>query len=192
MHLAALVIASGCILLGIFLLTNRQEQQTEETSNESWKTVSSDREESTTPEHTTTPQIKTNDISYKNENYGFTFEHPKSVAISEIAEDTGTIIFAQGTSEETSFQIFITPWDETLTVMTAERIHHDLPKATIENPQEIVIDSGTHALMFEGQAEGVGQTREVWVIHSGSLYQITTPLVFDNELGKIMHTWRFE
>lgn len=135
---------------------------------------------------------------YYNDQYRFSFDHAADLAISEAEHREGTALLVQGGNGR-EFQIFITPWDEPMAVMTAERIRQDLPDIAIANPQEAVLENpaasagqAPHALIFESEAAGVGKTREVWIIHNGSLYQITALFKFDGELAKIMETWRFE
>ena len=127
---------------------------------------------------------------YENVSYGFSFAYPAGMKISELADDAGDVILAeQGTG---GFQIFITPWDEGGDVITPERIRRDVPDSAVEHPQEAVIDGGIRALIFEGHADAIGKTREVWLVHGGYLYQITAPLSFDGELARIMGTWVFQ
>ena len=135
---------------------------------------------------------------YQNATYGFSFRHPNDTKITELEDDSGDVIIADGGPQK-SFQIFIMPFDEPMTVMTPERIRRDLPNAVIKNPQEAIlgdpsINSGqvAYALIFESASDGIGQTREVWIVHNGFLYQITAPIVFDGELTRIMGTWKFE
>ena len=37
----------------------------------------------------------------------------------------------------------------------------------------------------------IGHTREVWFIHNGFLYEVTTYKEIDEWLGSIMQTWKF-
>jgi hypothetical protein len=45
--------------------------------------------------------------------------------------------------------------------------------------------------MFYGNNAIMGDTREVWFIHSGLLYEVTTYKQLDSWLGQIMQTWTF-
>jgi hypothetical protein len=61
----------------------------------------------------------------------------------------------------------------------------------VKEPTEIMID-GTRATMFFGHNPIMGDTREVWFIHGGYLYEVTTYKELDQWLADIMKTWRFE
>ncbi len=128
---------------------------------------------------------------YENFEYGFLFRHPASMRITEFAESGGDMVVLESSGSE-SMQIFIVPWDEGGEMMTPARIRRDLPDLVIRNPQVIELEGGGRALIFEGAKDGVGATREVWIIAGGFLYQIAAPIAFDRELSWVMATWRFE
>ena len=45
--------------------------------------------------------------------------------------------------------------------------------------------------MFFGNNSIMGDTREIWLIHGGFLYEVTTYKQLDSWLGPIMQTWTF-
>ena len=110
------------------------------------------------------------------------------------------------------FQIYITPFDES-GPLTFERVKKEIPDLVLEGPQTIELrisesskspldgersDFTVPALVFFSRNESLGKTREVWFVYPESpvpngnyLYQITAHASFDEELSKIMATWRF-
>jgi hypothetical protein len=50
---------------------------------------------------------------------------------------------------------------------------------------------GTQATMFYGTNAIMGDTREVWFIKGGLLYEVTTYQQLDTWLAQIMQTWQF-
>lgn len=129
---------------------------------------------------------------YLDPGYRFSFEYPKDFTIQTTEEDTGgDTILVQKPGDKKGFQIFTSAFDENMPVITPERIHKDLPDMKVEEPQEIVLANDKHALMFLSEDATLGKTREVWVIDSGNLYQISTYVEFDAWLGGIMKTFTF-
>jgi hypothetical protein len=45
--------------------------------------------------------------------------------------------------------------------------------------------------MFYGNNSIMGDTREIWFIHGGFLYEVTTYKQLDSWLAPIMQTWQF-
>jgi hypothetical protein len=128
---------------------------------------------------------------YENVDYGFLLRHPREMRVSEFEESAGDMVLFESAGDE-GMQIFITPWDEGGEVMTLSRIRQDLPKLLIVNQQTALLEDGHRALIFESAKDGVGATREVWIIAGDYLYQISAPIAFDTTLSWIMATWRFE
>jgi len=123
--------------------------------------------------------------------YGFSVEYPQELKIKAFAEDkdSQTIVF-QKEEEKFGFQIFVSPFEEG-EVLTQERILEDLPSAIIEEPQEVIIGDGIHALLFWSFDPTIGKTREVWFPYQGYLYEITTYAHLDIWLAQILSTWSF-
>ena len=56
--------------------------------------------------------------------------------------------------------------------------------------KETMID-GVPAKSFFGYNDAMGDTREVWLIHGGFLYEVTTYKSLDDWLTLILQTWKF-
>lgn len=126
---------------------------------------------------------------YKNQYYQFSLIYPKELAVQEYAENGGgrTIIF-ETSDMKTGFQIFIVPYSGTQ--VSKERFLMDQPSGVRKQPTDVIID-GTTASMFFGENMVMGETREVWFIKNGFLYEVTTYKPLDTWLGTIMQSWKF-
>lgn len=140
--------------------------------------------------------------TYTNPELGFSFNHPEGLNVSGFAEgEIGYTILAQkpgsrdpsASSGREAFQIFISEFDESGPI-TPERIKQDLPDMAMEDPKPVRIgsDKKLEALIFFSQNQSLGRTREVWFIHEGSLYQVTTYADLDNLIGPILETLTFK
>lgn len=138
---------------------------------------------------------------YTNPDYGFSFNYPEGLQISEFGEEQGRVILVGD-----KFQIYVSAFDEP-GPLTPERIREDLPNIVIENPQVVTLGGKTSdvggktsdveernvtALVFFGRDPSLGKTREVWFAYSGYLYQVSSLAEFDAQLSKILKTWQFQ
>jgi hypothetical protein len=128
--------------------------------------------------------------TYLHEGYGFSFDFPGEASISSIPDLGGEILLVRGDSEE--FQIYVASFDEEGPITTA-RIKQDLPNLEINDDQQVVIGEGKNieALIFHGVSEDFGETREVWFVGNGHLFQVITPKGGDTFIGPIVDSWKF-
>ncbi len=128
--------------------------------------------------------------TYKNATYHFTLKHPQELVVKEYAEKGGghTIAFEDATGNY-GFQIYITPYAESQ--ITESRIAMDTRNGLEGIPQEVTI-TGMPALLFFSENQVAGRLREVWFIHEGYLYEVSTYAELDEWLAGIMSSWRFE
>lgn len=126
---------------------------------------------------------------YRNDTFHFSVAHPFDIDIEEFKEsiDTATILFEQQ-GEPVGFQVFVVPYAEK--ELSQARIKQDIPSGIQKNTKSVTID-GVQAISFESEDDFLGETREVWIIHNGLLYEITTSLSLDTWLQSILATWRF-
>jgi|SRR3989344_3252966 len=131
--------------------------------------------------------------TFVHKGYGFSLNFPSNMVASNFREGEGEMINFQDNQNDDWFQVYITPWDEEEGI-SVERIKQDLPDISITAPQQVVIGPrqqegvGPVALIFFSQDSGLGDTREVWFIAEGNLYQITTYKRLDSMLGLILST----
>lgn len=123
--------------------------------------------------------------------FGFTITVPNTVEWERYEEGGGseTLVFVDTVSQN-EFQLFVTPYTDT--EITPERLAADIPSGDIREPTEIVLDNGVSAMMFWSQAPIVGESREVWFIHDGYLYEATTARALDPWLAFILNTIVFD
>ncbi len=133
--------------------------------------------------------VSENFREYKNLILRFSLVYPQDLRIKEYADGTSasTITF-EDTSGEKSFQIFVVPYRENQ--ITEEQFKKDVPSGVMNKPVDIIID-GVQGTMFFSTNASLGDTREVWFIRSGFLYEITTYARLDSWLAQILSTWRF-
>ena len=149
---------------------------------------------------------------YTDSQYGFSFQYPKDFTATKFSdqEDTSTILVqyqqvstniandSSQVSEDTDkypknsgFQIFISWFDEPGPI-TKERVLQDLPDLTIKNAEQRVLKNGVPALIFFSEEPSLGETREIWFINNGYLYQVTATKEIDSLVAQIVGTWKFE
>jgi hypothetical protein len=98
-----------------------------------------------------------------------------------------TVTF-QDPSTNAGFQIYAIPYSGDH--IDDARFKLDQPSGVIKDPLDVMID-GVRGTMFFGQNAIMGDTREVWFIRKGFLYEVTTYKQLDEWLGEIMKTWKF-
>lgn len=128
-------------------------------------------------------------VEYVNEEYRFSFYHPPELQIEEFDEGEGAVtIRFQDPSTKAGFQVFITSYAEQ--EITPERFALDVPSGVIKEPTDVLID-GYRGTMFLSQHTLLGETREVWFMRGGNLFEVTTYKQLDPWLAQIMSTWKF-
>lgn len=152
------------------------------------------------------PEIKKVDdttSTFIHKKHNFSFNYPSDLKVSNFREGEGEQILFQGENGDPAgggaswFQIYITPWDEGEGI-TVDRIKQDLPDILIKEPQFVILGPrqkegvGPKALIFFSQETGLGETREVWFVQEGNLYQITAYKKLDSMIGEILSTLVFE
>lgn len=126
---------------------------------------------------------------YKNQYHHFTFVYPAELQVQEYVEDNKdrTIVFETPKGER-GFQVYITPYAGAS--VTREQFLKDQPSGVYKSPKDILID-GVPGTVFYGATGLTGETLEVWFIHDGFLYEVTTYKELDSWLSQIMSTWQF-
>jgi len=148
-----------------------------------WQTASS------TANFSQVTEASTDLNTYRNSRYHFKLNFPSALKHREYDEGNGamTIIF-EDPANNYGFQIFIVPYD--LNYVSADRIKLDLPSGVVKDQFEVMIDDAEGAI-FTSQNPVMGETREVWFIKDGYLYEVTTYLELDPWLSQIMATWQW-
>lgn len=121
---------------------------------------------------------------------GFSLEYPSDLEVAEFDEGQGarTILF-QKPGEQHGFQMFIVPYQGD--TISPERIAKDIPSRVLKDPVEVILGENTRATVFWSESPTIGQTREVWFIRNGYLFEITTYAEMDTWLAGILSTIQF-
>ncbi len=125
---------------------------------------------------------------YRNNPYHFSILYPESMDTTDFAEAGGarTVTFEDG--EGHSLQIYVTPYAEK--TITPERLRRDIPSEVV-GPQTPLAVGGVQATAFNSSHPLVGDTREIWFIRGGYLYEATTLRAEAPLLEDVLKTWEF-
>jgi len=130
--------------------------------------------------------------TYTHAEPGFSFRYPRGFRAHEIpqAEDSTLLLVEDPTRERQGFEVFTQPYDEAGPI-TVERIRQDLPNKVMEDVHPVQV-AGADGLALTSDEAGVGRVAEVWMVHDGVLYEITTYPELAHLLGQVLSTWTFE
>jgi hypothetical protein len=118
---------------------------------------------------------------YENAAFHFSLTYPDTLQATEYQEAGGALTVSfQDPSTNDSFEVYTTPYSGTQ--ITEARFKLDEPSGTFLQPTNVVI-SGVNATMFYGYNPLMGDTREVWFIHGGILYEVATYKQLDTWLA---------
>jgi hypothetical protein len=144
----------------------------------------------TAPAASVAAQLPDGFAQYTNGTYHFSLAYPKELKVTEHLEQSGaTTVTFEDPAGEQSFQIFLAPYANA--EIDEQRFKLDEPSGVMDQPTDITID-GARATMFFGRNSIMGDTREVWFVHAGSLFEVTTYKELDAWLSQIMATWKWQ
>jgi len=128
-------------------------------------------------------------VLYRNQPYHFSFYYPPNLKVHSYNESGGAFTVAlQDPTTNEGFEVYVTPYSGTQ--ITDQEFKLDEPSGVIQQQTDVMID-GVRATMFYGNNAIMGDTREVWFIHGGYLYEVATYKQLDSWLAQIMQTWQF-
>lgn len=132
---------------------------------------------------------------YTHPTYGFSFEKPTGYSVGALPNETGgQTLIVQPAGESggaQGFQIYISPLDAPLE-LTPTLIKEQLPGASVNNAQKILLDGKGSGMMFSSNNESFGgRSFEIWFTDSKNLYQVTSYASFAPTLQQIIGTWKF-
>jgi hypothetical protein len=128
-------------------------------------------------------------VLYRNEPYHFSFSYPPTLQVHSYSESGGAFTVAlQDPTTNQGFEVYVTPYGGTQ--ISEAKFKLDEPSGVIQERTDVMID-GARATMFYGNNAIMGDTREVWFIKGGLLYEVTTYKQLDAWLAQIMQTWQF-
>lgn len=131
------------------------------------------------------------DVLYTNEQYGFSFRYPRGLIFQEFDEAGGakTIVFQKPNDVKKGFQIYITPYEGGN--ITGDRILYDA-SGPVSDLQEENLTENLLVATFISEAPIVGKTREIWWLHGGYLFELTTYASLDGWIRDIVKTVEFK
>ncbi len=131
--------------------------------------------------------------TYRNDALRMSFSYPEGYTVREVGgEEGGTILIENPGDSGRGVQIAITPYTGTDTTITAERVQEDIPDMQVEDAQPVSLGVAGEGVAFKSDNESFGgDSREVWFVVAGRLYQVSTYAVYDKVLQAIMGTWSF-
>lgn len=126
---------------------------------------------------------------YRNAAFHFSIAFPATLAPREYEESGGAMsVTFEDPGAPHEFQIYATPYADTQ--ITPARFKLDEPSGVRKDPMDVMID-GIRATMFFSANPSMGETREVWFIRDGFLYEVVTEKSNDAWLAGIMQSWKF-
>ena len=127
---------------------------------------------------------------YRTVPYHFSILFPQELEVKEYGGkgDSLTVTFEDKSGEPKGFQIFATPYNQP--VVSGERFRMDNPSGVYKEPVDVTV-AGVRATIFYSQNARLGETREVWFIRNGILYEVNARRAHDEWLGEQMQTWEF-
>jgi hypothetical protein len=133
---------------------------------------------------------------YRNSVYGFSLTMPEGFEASELYDDAAESLTTLIQNDQgDGVQIYITPFDEDTGAgytLTRERILQDIPDMQIKEEQVVEIGENYKGLAFLADDTLFGgESRAVWFVYRGNLYQINTYARLDQLLKNIFATWQF-
>jgi hypothetical protein len=86
------------------------------------------------------------------------------------------------------FQVYVSPYSDS--EITDARFKLDEPSGVKIDPTDATVD-GARGIEFFSNAPRLNDTRQVWFIHDGLPYEVTTYKELDTWLQPILHSWQF-
>lgn len=129
-------------------------------------------------------------LEYRTVSYHFSILFPEHLEVKEYGGngDSLTVTFKEQEGEQRGFQVFATPYNDP--VVGGERFRMDNPSGIYKEPQDVLV-AGVRATIFYSANAQMGETREVWFIRNGMLYEVNAKKEFDEWLSGQMQTWLF-
>jgi len=126
---------------------------------------------------------------FKSERYSFSLLYPEAMIVKEFDEGGGASSFTfEDIKGSQGFQIFIAPYSGSQ--VSPERFKQDIPSSIRKEPKDFQVD-GVVATAFYSEDQLLGETREIWFIHEGYLFELTTLKLLENLLSEVVGTWQF-
>jgi len=135
-------------------------------------------------------EVVADDVLYTSDKYSFSLSYPKELIYKEFDEGSGatTIVFQEPGDAKVGFQLYITPYGKD--TITGERILYDA-SGPVSDLKEEKLSNGLLVATFYSKAPILGETREIWWLHDGHLFELTTYASLDAWVREIISTLDF-
>lgn len=144
---------------------------------------------------TTTPGIPARTIppgmrEFKSDAYKFSLLYPEElhVVLRDEGKGASTIIFQNLQKKEEGFQIFVVPYAEPQ--ISDARFKKDIPSGVRTDLRAVMIGGESGAAFYSYDAS-LGDTAEVWLLHRGYLFEVTTLRPLGGWVSTILQHWEF-
>ena len=129
-------------------------------------------------------------VEYTDDVFRFSVSYPAGYIVRVYAEeeDGARTITFESPDDGHAYQIFVVPYAQS--AITPEQFRTDAPSGVMIDAKQTLID-GAPAKSFFGYNDAMGDTWEVWIIHDGFLFEVTTYKPLDAWLTAILQTWKF-
>ena len=126
---------------------------------------------------------------YESAAFKFSIAYPEQLKVTQYEERGSAMTVTFENPDHTQeFEVYVTPYGKAQ--IDDARFKLDQPSGRYLDPKDVVID-GARATLFTGFNPIMGDTREVWFIKNGFLYEVATYKPLDAWLGQIMQGWKF-
>ena len=113
-------------------------------------------------------------ITYTHPVYGFSFDIPTDFLVTASADENGSYVNAAHHQLQMGFEIAIQPWwEDEAAALSPTLIQEEHPELVMEDTIPTYLGDSTPALRFSSRDSLVGETRELWFVRDGYLYQVT-------------------
>ncbi len=133
---------------------------------------------------------------YTDASTGFSFAYPAGFTISSFGspyDASGETVLLQEDEGSKGLQVLVTPFDESV-VLTAARIHHDLPQLDMADVSTRTVGQGSRtaqAVVFKSANSSIGNSSEAWFLYEKRLYQVSAAADSSVAFSNVLDSWQF-
>lgn len=130
---------------------------------------------------------------YRNSEFGFSLQMPDGFHAQELPgdENGGRTIVLQNDAGE-GIQIYISAYPDDTKVLSASDVRASIPDMHVSDEQVVQIGANYTGVAFKSDNDAFGgESREVWFVFRGTLYQISTYARLDGLLQAMFASWKF-
>ena len=112
--------------------------------------------------------------AYSSDKYGFSFKYPVKFSVNPMSASGSDAFLVQDIPDKIGVQIVITPQTGNIS-LSESFLRANLPNLKIGDSKEVKLADGSTAISFSSDNPAFpGGSREIWFMHGGYLYQLST------------------